>query len=169
MINRLKKSIKHRLLTEVSDKNPLTYLKIYDVDEYLPVAISIIYLHTRVKKGTNKTIYIAETISAIGHGIRNFFKLKKDSSLAAKTGAFILYSFEEMGMIEVFLGQSSNGNNGYVVKILNDEAISTLWSKLEIKNIEKLPSEKPHEPWTKARNSKGAQLVNMLMRDIFYL
>ena len=166
MINRLKKSIKRRLISEISEKNSLSYLKIYDVDEYLPIAISIIYLHTRIKKGTNKTIYIAETISAIGHGIRNFFKLKKDSSLAAKTGAFILYSFEELDMIEVFLGQSSNGNNGYVVKIINDEAISGLWSKLITNNIEKLPSEKPHEPWARARNSQGAHLVKTSNRNV---
>lgn len=166
MINKLKASIKRRLISEVSEKNPLKFIKLYDPEEYLPTVISIVYLHTRAKKGNNKTIYIAETISSIGHGVRGFYKLKKDSSLAAKLGAFLLYSFEELKMIQVILGQATNGNNGYIVKVINDEAISSLWNKLSFNNIEKLPSLKPHNDWLQAKSESGANLVKTNNKEV---
>jgi DNA-directed RNA polymerase len=123
-------------------------------------------LYTRVKKGTNKSIYLAEVISAIGHGIRNRHKLKKDSALAAKAGAFLLYTFQELKILEVFLGQSDNGHNAYVINVLDDSAISKLWSDLESKSLEKLPLLEPAADWIAANHATGITLVKTEDKEV---
>jgi DNA-directed RNA polymerase len=123
-------------------------------------------LYTRPKKGHNNSIYFTEVISAIGHSIRAKFKLKRDSALAAKTGAFILYSFEELNILQTLLGKGSKGHNTYIVQVLNDEVICNLWNNLDASEIEKLPSETPYAPWTSALHSTGVWLVKTGNKDV---
>lgn len=153
-------SLVNRLKTEISNHNPLKYLLQHKVEDYIDNVISVVYLYTRPKKGPNKnSIYLTEIIAAIGHNVRNKFKLKRDSALAAKTGAFILYTFEELSVLEVLLGQGSKGHATYIVQVNNDEAICKLWSNLDPSQIEKLPSEKPYAPWTSAKHETGLWIV----------
>ncbi len=160
MKQKLIDSIKNRLTTEITDRSTLRYLQRIKVEEYIDTVISVVYLYTRAKKGTRKnTIYMVEIIAAIGHNIRNKYKLKRDSSLAAKTGAFILYSFEELGMLQVVLGQGAKGHGSYIVQVLNDEAICGLWENLDPSQIEKLPSEIPYAPWTSTKHETGLFLI----------
>jgi hypothetical protein len=66
MREKLKASIKSRLNTEISPRNPLKFLKNYDIDEYLDTLISVVYLHTRAKKGNrNAALYLTEMVAAI--------------------------------------------------------------------------------------------------------
>jgi hypothetical protein len=159
MITKLKKSIKLRLLTEISPHNPVKFLKKLDIDDYLPAVISTVYLYTRMKRGDNKTIYLTEVVCAIGRTIRTKYKMKQDSALAAKTGAFLLYSFEELKILQVVLGRSSNGNNSYIIKIDDDDALSQLWNTLSTKTLEKLPSLEPYPPYTAVRHPTGLSIV----------
>ncbi len=153
-------SIRSRLNKEISQKNPLKYLLTIDPEEYIDNIISIVYLYTRPKKGPNRnSIYFVEIISAIGHNIRNKYKLKRDSALAAKTGAFILYTFEELDIIELLLGQGSKSHNAYVVKVLNDDSICKMWENLKPNEIQKLPSEIPYDPWLTTKHSSGVHMV----------
>lgn len=166
MVKKLKQSIKKRLLEEISDHNPVKFLKTLDLEVYFPIVIQTVYLYTRVKRGTNKSIYMAEMITAIGHAVRNKYKLKRDSSLAAKAGAFLLYSFEEAGLIQIVMGQSSNSHGSYIVQVLDDPAICGLWSSLEAKHIEKLPSEVPYAPFTSTRHESGAILIKTGNKEV---
>lgn len=152
-------NLKNRIKTEIGCRHQIRYLANYPVEEFIDYAISVVYLYTRPKKGNNKTIYLNEVICAIGHNIRSKFKLKKDSSLAAKTGAFILYSFEELELIQVVLGQGAKGHNTYIVQVVNDEQISNLWNNIDSVKIEKLPSETPYEPWTSTKHPSGFLLI----------
>lgn len=160
-------SLKNRLNTEISGHNPLKYLFTLKVEDYIDNLISIVYLYTRPKKGHNRaSIYFTEIISAIGHSIRGKYKLKRDSALAAKTGAFLLYTFEELNLIQVILGQSSNGHNTYIIQVVNDDQICNLWNSLESSQIEKLPSEKPFDPWTSSKHSSGIFIVKTGNKDV---
>ncbi len=153
-------SLNSRIKTEISSRNPLKYLFDYKVEDYIDNIISVVYLYTRPKKGLNKySIYLAEVICAIGHNVRNKYKLKRDSALAAKTGAFILYTFESLGYLQVLLGQGSKGHATYIVQVLDDDSICNLWNNLEPSTIEKLPSEKPYDAWVSTRHSTGVWLV----------
>jgi DNA-directed RNA polymerase len=159
MKNTFLKSLRLRICSEIAPQNPLKYLKNVEVEDYIDEVIATVYLYTRTKRGINKTIYLAEVISAIGHRIRTILKQKKNSALAAKTGAFMLYSFEEMGMLEVVLGQSRNNHGQYVIHVLDDEMICELWRSLEPNKIEKLPSEAAYAPWVSTKHETGAFMV----------
>ncbi len=160
------KSIKERLKAEIAPQSPLKYLFNHETDTYIDTVISIVYLYTRAKRGANKTVYMTEVISAIGHGIRNKLKLRRDSAIAAKTGAFMLYSFEQLGLLQVVMGQGAKGHNTYIIQVIDDDAISNLWETLTSEDIEKLPSEVPYEPWVTTRHSCGAVMVKTGNKDV---
>ena len=161
MRTKLVSQIQKRLAEEVTNRSSLAYLKDLEVEDYIDQVISVIYLYTRSKrKGPRRhTILMVEVIAAIGHGIRNKYKLKRNSSIAAKTGAFILYTFEELQMLQVVLGQGAKGHATYIVQVLDDDAICSLWNNLSPHTIEKLPSETPYEDWTSTRHETGVYLV----------
>ena len=160
MKQKLIDSIQQRLKVEITDRSTLRFLHKLPVSEYIDTVISVVYLYTRAKKGSRKnTIYMVEIIAAIGHNIRNKYKLKRDSSIAAKVGAFILYSFEELGMLQVVLGQGSKGHGAYIIQVLNDDAICNLWENLDPSQIEKLPSKVPYAPWTSTKHETGVFLI----------
>jgi len=153
-------SIKKRLKEEISVRNPLKYLLVLDVEEYIDTLISVLYLYTRPKKGAkNEPTYLTETICALGHNLRSRYKLHKDSSLAAKTGAFFLYSFEEAGILHVIKGQGSNGHAVFIIKIIKEDVMAKLWEGLPTRSIQKLPSELPHTSWTSTKHSSGLRMV----------
>jgi DNA-directed RNA polymerase len=160
-------SLSERLKVEVSPRNPIKYLLQFKVEDYIDNVISIVYLYTRPKRGPNRnSIFFTEVIAAIGHNIRGKFKLRRDSALAAKTGAFILYTFEELGYLQVLLGQGSKGHGTYIVQVLNDDGICNLWNNLDASQIEKLPSEKPYAPWTSAKHETGLWLIKTQNKDV---
>jgi hypothetical protein len=143
---------------EIAPQSPLKFLKELSLEELMDTIISNVYLYTRPKRGQDKAILMAEIISVIGHSIRK--GVKKDSSVAAKAGAFILYSFQELGLLEAKLGAAANGHATYVIEILDDAAIQGLWEGVSREGGKgKLPSEIPYEPWTSFKHVTGAVLV----------
>jgi len=152
--------IKARVNSELDVRNPVKkLLDRVDIAQAVDIAISVVYLYTRMKKGSNKTVYMAEIISAIGHQIISKNKMKRDSSVAAKTGTFFLYTFDQLEYLEVMLGQGKGGHAAYIVKVLNDEAITGLWEELPKTGVEKLPALTPYAPWTSVRHSTGALMI----------
>jgi len=152
-------SIRARLITEISPHNPLRYLRTLEIEKYIDSVIAILYLYTRIKKNKEKPIYLTEVISAIGHKIRNKFKLPKDSALAAKTGAFILYSFEDLNIICVNLGPGEKGHATYMITVIAEKVLNSLWKKLPLSTTEKLPSLKPYADWKVFKHESGVNMV----------
>ena len=166
----LKAVLQERLKKEIAPQNPIKFLLKYDIEDYLDIVISIVYLYTRPKKGTQKnTIYMTEIISAIGHSVRNKLKQKRDSAVAAKTGAFLLFSFEQLGMLQVVLGQGSKGHASYIVQVLEDDIICSLWESIEPSQIEKLPSKENYEAWSSSKHPTGMLLIKTGNRDVLDL
>jgi DNA-directed RNA polymerase len=138
-----------------------------DFEPVYEVIVSIVYLYTRPKKGDQKVaIYLAEVISALGHSVCQRLKRPKNSAVAARTGAFILYTFEVLGMVQVVLGHGSKGHNSFIIQVLNDELIAALWEKLEITKVEKLPSLTPFAPWTTAKHATGPLMVKTQNKEV---
>jgi DNA-directed RNA polymerase len=154
-------SLKLRLLRELSDKHSLNYLRTIDPSTYLDTVIMVLYLYTRENKTTtNKnTFYMVDVVTAIGNAVRSKAKLKKNSGLSARTGAFILYTFEELGIIEVIMGQGRGHHQSYIISVLHDDVIVKLWNTIETAKVEKLPSETPPQPWASSRHPSGQLLV----------
>lgn len=167
MKSKLKNSITRRLLTEISVRNPVKFLKLLPIDDIIDKAISVVYLYTRMKKKSNKkAVLLTEVISAIGHGIRNANKLSRDSSLAAKAGAFLLYSFEENGWLTVGLTSGTNGHQVYAITVTNEDAIAKLWETVSIDKTEKLPNATPYSDWTGPYHETGVSLVKTLSSEV---
>ena len=120
--------------------------------------MQVIYMYTRPKQSSNNSIYFAEIASAIGHRLRSINKLSTDSSLATKAGAFILYTFQEAGLISVKLGQGKR-HATYVVTVENDDGICKLWEDTVVTKTEKLPATGPYAPWTTFRHPAGINIV----------
>ena len=159
MKEKLIASLFNRIQKEITPQNPVRFLKEVPARTILENAIPVIYLYTRVSNSTDKVIYLTELVSAIGHSIRTMLKLPKDSALAAKSGAFVLYSFEEIGIIKVRLGTGKGKHASYHVDILNDDAIVSLWEENPLNKIEKLPSDKPYAMWKMATHPTGKRIV----------
>jgi DNA-directed RNA polymerase len=155
---KIKEHIQKRINEEISTRSSIKYLKNYDLDDYLNEVISVVYLYTRVKKGPQR-IWFTETICAIGHAVRNKLKQKKNSSLAAKTGAFFLWSFENMGFLKAVLTNGDNGHGQYIIEVIDDEALMMLWETVRVDTVERLPSTIPHDDWIKTNHSTGIPMV----------
>jgi len=167
MRNQIIESLVSRIKTEIPERSTLKYLQKLDVEDYIDSVISVLYLYTRVKRGAHRnSVYLTEVICAIGHNIRNKYKLKRDSALAAKTGAFILYTFELACILQVVLGQGAKGHAAYIIQVLDDDELSKLWDNLEPSKIEKLPSEVPYSPWTTTKHATGMLLVKTGNKDV---
>jgi hypothetical protein len=151
---------------EIAPQSPLKFLKEIELESILDIIISNLYLYTRPKRGAvNKQILLVEVISIIGHSVRR--GMKKDSSVAAKTGAFILYSFEELGMLKSILGSAGNGHATYIVEVLDDAAIQALWETVSREGAKgKLPSLIPYEPYTEFKHPTGQVLVKTGNKDV---
>jgi DNA-directed RNA polymerase len=166
MKQRLKSLLEARLETEISPRNPLKYLKKFSVDDYLDSVISVVHLYTRLKRGASTSILFVEVISAIGHTVRTRLKQKLDSALAAKTGAFFLYAFEELGMIQVILGKGKSGHGTYIIQVVDDEKICELWEEVPDSKAEKLPSLVPYEDWISSRHKSGKAIVKTTNQEV---
>lgn len=166
MRNKLRQHLQKRIDTEISSRNSLKYLKEIELDRYLDNIISVVYLYTRVKKGPTQQILFTETICAIGHSVRQSLKQKKNSSLAAKIGAFCLWSFEKLGMLTVTLGRGSNKHGQYIINVLDDDAIFELWQTVTTETNDKLPSLVPYEPWSKVTHQTGIPMIKTGSKEV---
>ena len=167
MKSEILQSLKTRAALEINGKSSIAFLMNRDFEPVYEVIVSIVYLYTRPKKGDQKVaIYLAEVISALGHSVCQRLKQPKNSAVAARTGAFILYTFEVLGMVQVVLGHGSKGHNSFIIQVLNDELIASLWEKLEITKVEKLPSLTPFTPWTTAKHATGPLMVKTQNKEV---
>ena len=158
MREKLKTSLLRRRQEEISERNPLKYLKSADVETLLDAAIEAIFLFTR-GGGDETPIYLANMISAIGGSINSRVRTTRDSAKAAKAGAFVLYSFEEAGILQVKLGHGPKKHAAYHVNILNDSAIADLWRTISVEKCEKLPALEKPSHWETGRKESGLTLI----------
>jgi hypothetical protein len=158
-------SIQRRMKTELSPNSPLSELLEFPVEKYIDEVISVLFLYTRVKD--KKTCaYLSEVISAIGHKVRKVLRKPLHSAMAAKTGAFILYSFQEIGVINVILGRSRKKHAAYIVVVTDEEALMELWKNISISKTEKLPSLVPYAPWTSYKHETGVPLIKTTSKSV---
>jgi DNA-directed RNA polymerase len=152
-------SLKTRIKSEIAPQNPVCFIKVLDVEAYIDSVISIVYLYTRAKKGLYKdVIFMSEVIAALGHKVMSIAGVKKHSGTAAKTGAFILYSFEELGLIELYLGKGKK-HASYCIRVVDDEGLLELWASIPLNVISKLPSTKPYAPWRDIKHDTGKYII----------
>jgi DNA-directed RNA polymerase len=148
MKRKLLLSLWRRLRDEVPPQSPLIYLTKPDLEDALDMFIEKIYLYTRprIKNGPTSAV---ELFCAIGHDYRKRFNLKKSSPLAVKTGAFVTYTFEELGLLRIFGGRGLTGHQTYLVELLDDATVTRLWNSLKkTGGSGKMPSTQKFPDWS---------------------
>lgn len=155
----LLKSISGRIANEISNRDKIAFLKNLDIAVCVEILVSTVYLYSRPRKSKENRIVFAAIASAIGHAIRGEYKLKKDSAVAVKAGAFLLYSLEELGIACLEKKRGRNNHGSYFFTVLDEEAIKDLWAALPKHTIAKIPSEAPYAEWRGAIHETGAHLI----------
>jgi hypothetical protein len=167
MKEKILSSLSKRLKSEVSKRSPLVFLSNNGkLEDALDTAIEVLYVYTRSKRGNSKSILLTEVICAIGHGVRDTYKLPKDSAMAAKAGAFILYSFQDAGMLEVKLGAGTGKHQTYIIEVLKDDDIVSMWEALAPEKTTSLPSVAGYSDWTSSRHATGVSLVKTSYKEV---
>ena len=170
MKQKIIESLQTRIQNELTVRNPVSFLKDIPIDIIYSGFITVLYLYTRTGKGTNKqTIYMAEVITAIGHRIRNKMKLKVNSGLSAKTGAFLLYTAEILGLILIDMTKGTNGHGSYAIEVVEEDILAGLWDEIPFEHIEKLPSTVPYDDWVSGIHSTGVPMVKTQAREVLAL
>jgi len=158
--------IKERLKVEPYQVRALKYLLEIEVESYIDEIISVLYTYTRKEKGASKPATFAEVICTMGFAVRNSNKLIKNTAISAKTGGFLLYSFEKLGLIRVFKTKNPRRRHSFLaVEIISEKLMRELYSEIPARGIiEKLPSIKPHAAWKTTVHENGSYLVKTTNR-----
>lgn len=156
-----------RLASEIDPRNPVKFLKELDAEDSIDIAIGVLFTYTRKqRRGDARSGMLVEVISSIGHAIRSRHSMKRDSSLAAKSGAFVLWCFEAFGIIEVKLGRGKGKHAAYLVNVAEEDVLNALWETVKPGKTERLPSLVPHAPWSTTTHPCGARLIKTNNRDV---
>jgi DNA-directed RNA polymerase len=162
-------SLKARMAVELDSRAPVKFIRELDASDMVDAMTITLYTYTRGGKSSateKKQVLMSEVITGTGNAIRNKNRLKKDSALSARSGAFILYSFESLGIIKTVMGKANNNHGTYQVQIVDEETLSELWEGVSIEKVEKLPSLVPYEPWVTSKHPSGANMVKTADRDV---
>ena len=154
--SKLISSISERISSEISSRNPLKFMKDADVTDIVDTAIYVLYLYTR--SSNKKITAFSEVACRIGHEIMGRQSLRKDSSIAVKTGAFVLFTFEVYNLIETRLAAGPNGHGTYAIFLISN-TVEILWKDLSKTVNQKLPATKPFAPWDSSRHETGITIV----------
>jgi DNA-directed RNA polymerase len=156
MKQKLIDSIRRRLRIEITDRSTMRALRGVEVTKYVDSLIAAVYLYAvDAKDGRGRPAYMVEVAVAAGRAVAQYMPGERiASALLARIGGFMLYSFEETGLIRVRLGRGSHGHATYTVDITDYFAFRQLWSKVDLVSTEKLPSTHPHPDWESGRMPK---------------
>jgi len=156
MKNKLITLLSLRVEDEIGDRESLAVLKKYDVERYIDTCIITLYNHS---KTTNEACYLAPTAASIGRRVIKKLKLGVDSALAARIGCFVLYSFEQLGVMSLVYGKSKYKNAAYSIKIKDADLLDHLWSTTYPGLGGILPSSQPYEDWETTKHENGTLLL----------
>lgn len=149
-------ALRDRIANEIKPRNPLTFLQRVDPEVYYEELIDTLYVYTRPRKGI--TLF-SEVITGIGRRILRTVDHKADTAVAARVGAFLLWTFEDMGMLQLNLTKGRNGHAQYVIDLLDDEPLAILYKNLGAEHVTSLPHTEPWAPWHNPYHPTGHRLV----------
>jgi hypothetical protein len=143
----------------------LKYLKKHEVASWINKAIEILFIHTRPRDDQTSFCF-AEIVTNIGKTVLRQCGERQDSALAAKTGAFVLYTFYFYDIVAVYLTRGKNKHNIYLVKVVNEDLLARLFNELPLKEIEKLPWTEPPGDYNSPFHKSGLKLIKTNNPDV---
>ena len=136
-----------RIELEIAPKSRLSYLRDRPVEEYYDALIDTVYVYTRPRKNGGAPTF-SEIICGVGNSVRSALSLKRDTDVSAKTGAFFLWTFEDMGILTLVLTRGRSGHAQYFVNLANDKPLQQLWEGVARRGSMLLPELQPWPDWT---------------------
>ena len=155
---KIMKNLTIRAKTELTNTK-IAYLRSADFSELEDFIIGTVYLFTRPKRKSNQPLYFSEVIAALGHGINRALKMPMDSANAVRIGAFVMYTFELMGMTKIKLSQGKSGHGTYIIDVIDDDSIVKMYRTLKLERTPKVPSTTPFAPWSSVIHETGMKMV----------
>jgi DNA-directed RNA polymerase len=168
MKQQLYKALQRRLATEVSSRQEIYFLRNLDLEELVDkILIPETYLYTRGgERSGNETIFV-DIATAIGKKVLGMARIKLDTPKALRIGSFLLYSMEELGIINLFKGASSRTSNAtYQIELVNNKKLVEMFESLPHEKIDKIPNKKPYSPWTCGYHQNGLALVKTGAKEV---
>lgn len=160
MRDKLINSIAARIEDEITPRLNVRFIKELEPGDLVDKMVTVLYMFSRgTKRGSNPVHIMSELCCSVGRDIRGTLRLPPDSAKAARAGAFILKSFEILGLVDVKKGRANNDHATYLVEVVDHDAIQELWSLVEVGKTEKLPSTTPYEPWVSLKHPCGANMI----------
>lgn len=132
----------------------ISYLKDADLREVMELSVGIVYLGLRQDRA------LARVACDIGHRVRDALELSRDSTLAARTGVFVLDSYHALGLIGIeelkVLGAK---HTAWYPTALDEASLASLWEDVRPERCEALPRFEKPEDWCSGVHPTGVPLI----------
>jgi len=150
-------SILARIDLELAPQNPIRFLTKTSLPEAVDICTETLFLFTR-DRGFTKPTEFTILAATIGHAIREANKIKTDSALAVKTGAFMLYSYELWDIISVTLEDTAKNKKQYQVEVTNNDLLCKMFEKIKRSQTDRTPNEDQYPDWESFQNEQKTMI-----------
>lgn len=164
MKSKILRSLGIRITSEINDSMQIKFLKTFNVEELYTIAVDIIFMRSRTNK-VDDTALFSEVIHAIGERVNKAAKQKVNSAVAARVGAFTVFTFEECGLVRLKKGTGANGHGTYLLEVIDTDTLEKLWIALPSDSSCNYPHMKPFPSWEKAVR-EDRQLIKTANRKV---
>jgi hypothetical protein len=154
--------LRNRIKREALHKYVLSDFVGQNLDVVLDATISILFLYTSAR---HRTAQFTEIASTVGHKIRKKLNLSTDSAAAVKMGAFVIYSFQEAGIVSLEKVKGKR-HNVYALKVLDHEALLTLWETVMEFEADKMPQRECFKDWEAPFNENRVPIIKTRNREV---
>ena len=164
MKSKILRSLGIRITSEINDSMQIKFLKTFNVEELYTIAVDIIFMRSRTNK-VDDTALFSEVIHAIGERVNKAAKQKVNSAVAARVGAFTVFTFEECKLVRLKKGTGANGHGTYLLEVIDTDALEKLWIALPSDSSCNYPHMTPFPSWEKAVR-EDRQLIKTANRKV---
>ena len=138
----------------MAKQKSISYLKEADLREVMELSVGIVYLGIRQDRS------FARVACDIGHRVRDALDLPRDSTLAARTGTFVLESYKALNLIDIEELKPVGAKHTAWFPLCTDEAsMSALWEDVRPEKCEALPRFERPEDWCSGMHPMGVPLI----------
>ena len=157
---RMISELRSRATDELKGKRSTREFAAVDPEQYFDTVITALYSYTRPRKGKKGvSLLMVEVVTALGHAVRRKLRQPTNSAVAARIGAFVLYTWEAHGILQVRLGAGHGKHQAYLVDVLDEDVLCDMWDALNIEKIDKMPNLSVPEPWVTPRQRDGMPIL----------
>ena len=147
-------------LDATHNRSDVSELKGADCKDIIEVSCSYVLI------GIRRSSTMAAMIADIGHKIRTTMGFERDSTKAARVGAFVLEAFANQGIIDVEEQPAKSGHTAYHVVSNDEEALTELWEVVPNDKSEHVPFSKKQGDWRSGFHASGLPIARHAPKSV---